>query len=198
MERIILSGSPRKNGKCAAISMAVQARLEALFPQDKARVILLPEIDEISGCTSCDFCEPNGGDCYIPDKMQGLYKDLGAADSLIIVSPVYFSGPPAQLKAIYDRFQAYFWAHDSKADKGAAILFAVGDGLGGDPHGFEPLVTITRSALAVAKFRLERSFACIGVPKDVAVSCVSRLAREHFQETGIASSQVDHTVFSEE
>ena len=198
MERIILSGSPRKNGKCAAISMAIQARLETLFPQDKARVILLPEIDGISGCTSCDFCAPNGGDCYIPDKMQGLYKDLAAADCLIIVSPVYFSGPPAQLKAIYDRFQAYFWTHDKQTPKSPAILFAVGDGLGGDPHGFEPLVTITRSALAVAKFRLERSFACIGIPKDAAVSCVSRVDREHFQETGTASSQVDYTIFCEE
>ena len=197
MERIILSGSPRKNGKCAAISMALQARLESLFPQDKARVILLPEIDGISGCTSCDYCAPTNGDCHIPDKMQGLYSDLAAADALIIASPVYFSGPPAQLKAIYDRFQAYFWAHNKETPKSPATLFAVGDGMGGDPHGFEPLVTITRSALAVAKFRLEHSFACIGVPEDVAVSCVSSLDREHFQETGTASSQVDYTVFSQ-
>ena len=41
-----------------------------------------------------------------------------------------------------------------------AKLMVVGQG--GDPHGFGPLETIMRSALAVAGFRLEEVLPCIG------------------------------------
>ena len=64
------------------------------------------------------------------------------------------------MKALLDRFQPLFSTYDPKAPKRPAKLMVVGQG--GDPHGFGPLETIMRSALAVAGFRLEEVLPCIG------------------------------------
>jgi hypothetical protein len=65
---------------------------------------------------------------------------------------VYFAGPPSQLKAALDRLQPHYWKGTRRQPKRPACLYVVGEG--GDPHGFAPLVTICRSALAVAGFEL--------------------------------------------
>ena len=92
--------------------------------------------------------------------MRELYALLDDADELVVVSPVYFAGPPAQLKALLDRLQPYFWS-DARADaKRPAVLHVVGEG--GDPHGFEPLVGIVRSALACAGFALLTVYDWVG------------------------------------
>lgn len=92
--------------------------------------------------------------------MAELLRLLRVADELTLVSPVYFAGPPSQLKAVLDRFQPCYWAGLRKGPKRPAHLIAVGEG--GDPHGFEPLVVICRSALAVAGFELVDVQARIG------------------------------------
>ena len=77
-----------------------------------------------------------------------------------MVSPVYFAGPPSQLKALLDRLQPYYWTNARVEEKRPAVLHMVGEG--GDPHGFSALVSIVRSALAVAGFRLETVFDWVG------------------------------------
>ena len=92
--------------------------------------------------------------------MRELYALLDDADELVVVSPVYFAGPPAQLKALLDRLQPYFWSDARAGAKRPAVLHVVGEG--GDPHGFEPLVGIVRSALACAGFTLEMVYDWVG------------------------------------
>lgn len=113
----------------------------------------------ISGCDHCDACMSTG--CCIKsdqgeDDMPVLDAMLDHASMLVVVCPVYFAGPPAQLKAVYDRFQPR-WVRRYRMgipalEKRPAALVVVGDGE--DPFGYSPLVTITRSALNIAGFRL--------------------------------------------
>ena len=97
--------------------------------------------------------------CAIRDDMDDIYPLLEDADELIVVAPVYFAGPSSQLKAMLDRFQPYFWTR-MRARKRPCTLHVVGEG--GDPHGFDPLVGVVRSAAAVAGFRLERVLDWVG------------------------------------
>ena len=129
----------------------------------------------VAGCIGCDACRDNiaklaelgedaiGDDfapCAIDDDMQEIYELIDAADEITVVSPVYFAGPPSQLKALLDRLQPYYWTNARAEEKRPAVLHVVGEG--GDPHGFDPLVGCVRSAAAVAGFRLERVLDWVG------------------------------------
>lgn len=130
---------------------------------------------DVGGCTGCDACRDNiaklaelgeealdddFAPCVIDDDMQEIYEFIDAADEITVVSPVYFAGPPSQLKALLDRLQPYYWTNARVEEKRPAVLHVVGEG--GDPHGFSALVSIVRSALAVAGFRLETVFDWVG------------------------------------
>lgn len=88
------------------------------------------------------------------DDMKELYAQLNCADELIIVSPVYFSGAPAEFKVLLDRMQPYYLRNRAlgveKAAYKPAILHIVGEG--GDPHGFKPLAFEVKSAFSQAGF----------------------------------------------
>lgn len=94
------------------------------------------------------------------DDMQDIYSLLPIADELIVVAPVYFSGAPAPLKALLDRLQPHFWAETRKGKKRPETLHVVGEG--GDPHGFDPLISEVKSSTACAGFRLERVLDWVG------------------------------------
>lgn len=154
-------------------------------PEDGVSVVAVSSVD-VAPCMGCDACRkalpkddgaypeiPEKGDplaqcnlvfrsdasahqCIIGDEMAEVRKHLDAADELIVVSPVYFSGAPAQLKALLDRMQPYFWSNlrERTKERRPCTLHVVREG--GDPHGFDPLVGVVRSAFGVAGFKLER------------------------------------------
>lgn len=102
--------------------------------------------------------------------MQELYELLDECDELMIVSPVFFAGPPAQFKAVCDRMQSYYWSSKRQESKKPLSLYVIGEG--GDPHGFEPLVTIVKSSMAVAGFNLECIYNGVGMSLDELVSLI--------------------------
>lgn len=158
MSSLLISASPRAEGRSAQLAAAL---FEA-WPQEKQeRTTLFSLADHaINPCTACDACKQDYH-CIIGDDMQLLYPLFESVDDLTIVSPVFFAGPPAQLKALLDRLQPYFWKsiQEGRAPKRPASLYVVGEG--GDPHGFEALVISTRSALAVTGFSLENVYNCV-------------------------------------
>ena len=160
MRAVVLMGSPRRAGRGAAGAAQVADGLRAQG-YDEVRIIDVAALS-VAGCRGCEACaRPPAHACVIRDDMDTLLPVLDAADVLAVVAPVYFAGPPAQLKAVLDRLQPHFWRGTRTArPKRPARLYVVGDG--GDPHGFGPLVTIVRSALAVAGFRVEQVRARIG------------------------------------
>ena len=98
------------------------------------------------------------------DDMKELYAQLNSADELIIVSPVYFSGAPAEFKVLLDRMQPYYLRNRAlgveKAAYKPAILHIVGEG--GDPHGFKALASEVKSAFSQAGFAVSRVLNWVG------------------------------------
>ena len=191
MNRVIIMGSPRSNGRSARLAeMLFEANIDEC-PEDELFLVPVSELD-IAPCVGCGACrmfseqgngaeggaeaqaakadESEDGEAddvpdypYCPrfdDDMQDVYALLPYADELIVVSPVFFSGAPASMKAVLDRLQPHFWAQTRKKGKRPATLHVVGEG--GDPHGYGPLVSEVRSALAVAGFKLERVLDWVG------------------------------------
>lgn len=186
MKRLIIVGSPRTEGKSAMLAELLFETCIEECPEDEVFLAPVSTLD-ISGCVACDWCRrqaageldeeevakkaadassddaPAPRHCRVRDDMDDVYPLIDTADELIVVSPVYFASAPAQLKALLDRFQPYFWTK-TRARKRPATLHVVGEG--GDPHGFDPLVGSVRSAAAVAGFRLERVLDWVGKIND--------------------------------
>ena len=183
MNRVIIAGSPRSNGRSAHLAeMLFEACIEEC-PEDEVYLAPVSEL-EIGACIGCGGCsklrtfevtDDNGETqaerlhrCVFDDDMAELHDLLLDADELIVVSPVYFSGAPAPMKALLDRMQPFFyqWLDERAAGEGRllqkrpAVLHVVGEG--GDANGYVPRVGEVRSALAVAGFKLERVFDWVG------------------------------------
>lgn len=176
MNRLIIVGSPRANGRSAALAELLFESCIDECPDDEVALAPVSTL-QIDPCQGCDGCkalvegsprEPRSDEaddeaprrCVVDDDMADIYELVDAADELIVVSPVYFAGAPAQLKALLDRLQPYFWTDARKQSKRPATLHVVGEG--GDPHGFEPLVGVVRSSLSCAGFALERVLDWVG------------------------------------
>ena len=175
MKRVIITGSPRTQGRSAHVAeMLFEANIDER-PEDELFLVPISEI-EVGPCIGCGACREltdvtfradDGAEyteprprCVFDDDMQTLYDLLDDADEVTIVSPIYFSGAPAPLKCLLDRLQPYFYADTRKAPKRPATLHVLGEG--GDPHGFDPLVSEVKSALACAGFRLITVFDWVG------------------------------------
>ena len=176
VEILFICGSPRARSSEALLSLLEQGAREV---GARSRRFLLSN-KHLAPCTGCGYCEKKG-ECVlakagsslkVDDDYDELIEALSYADALAVVSPLYFAGPPAQLKALFDRMQP-FWSRqyllgEPLAAKRPAQIFILGGG--GDKHGYEPLVTISKSSLAVAGFSVEKVQNFIGFkyPKDVA------------------------------
>lgn len=183
MNRVIIVGSPRSNGRSAHLAeMLFEACIDEC-PEDELYLVPVSEL-QIGSCIGCNSCrkavelvfENDDGTestewrhrCVFDDDMQELYGLLEDADEVTVVSPVYFSGAPSSMKALLDRLQPFFWrwheereaADGTVSEKRPAVLHVVGEG--GDPNGYVPLVAEVRSALAVAGFKLERVVDWVG------------------------------------
>ena len=178
MHRVIVVGSPRADGRSALLADELFNACIEECPEDGVSIVSVASLD-VNPCRGCDACReatqapeklPEADDnlamipevaengavlhrCVIHDDMTDVRKHLDAADELIVVSPVYFAGAPAQLKALMDRLQPYYWSGLRHEVRRPAVLHVVGEG--GDPHGFEPLISTVRSAFACAGFELE-------------------------------------------
>ncbi|MDR0350797.1 MAG: flavodoxin family protein, partial [Coriobacteriales bacterium] len=172
---LFISGSPR-NGSCVALIDLIERGARQAGAKTQRFLLSKKHIAPCVGCGSCN----KTGSCVLATKTRaGRFTDdylelkatLERVDALAIVAPLYFAGPPAQLKALYDRMQPY-WAQRyllglETPEKRPAHLFVVGGG--GDAHGHAPLVGSTKSALAVAGFNLEKVNNFIGFirPKEL-------------------------------
>lgn len=177
MNRLIIVGSPRTDGRSAHLADLLFESCIDECPDDELALapVSTLAIEPCQGCDACKAlaaCAASGGAsdgetaeeacrrCVIDDDMAEVYELIDAADELVVVSPVYFAGAPAQLKALLDRLQPYFWTDARHGRKRPATLHVVGEG--GDPHGFEPLVGVVRSSLSCAGFALERVLDWVG------------------------------------
>jgi len=106
MGRVLaIAGSPRKGGNSDVLldsfiegAAASGHDVEKIYVCDKS----IAPCDEKNACYKA-------GVCCIKDDMQELYDKILNADLLVIATPTFFMGVPAQLKAFIDRCQS-LWA----------------------------------------------------------------------------------------
>lgn len=122
MKIVILTGSPHPKGTTSVLAQnykegALQTGHEVL-QFDTARLDIKP-------CLGCDYCYKHGGQCVHKDDMAEINEAVTAADKVVLVTPLYYYGMTAQLKACIDRF------------------YAANDALMADPKSFELLAACT-------------------------------------------------------
>ena len=119
-------GSPRQGGNSdQLLEKALQGAKSA---GDEVTSLRAADLD-ISGCQDCGACEETG-ECTVDDDMQKVYSRLDDADAIVLASPIFFYGSPAQLKALIDRAQAPWnrrrLSGKQKHESGTGYLIAVG------------------------------------------------------------------------
>ncbi len=101
MKVLVLTGSPHMQGTTAFLADefctgAKEAGHEVVrFETAKM---------DIHPCTGCFHCRRNNGKCVYDDDMSKIYPHLLAADTVALVTPLYYFGMTAQLKRTIDRF----------------------------------------------------------------------------------------------
>ena len=172
MNRMIIAGSPRLYGRTAALAQQLFDACIEDCPDDGVSLASVASLD-IEPCIGCGACGAQRNDilpdeaadddpeafrrirysCPIEDDMADVAETLDAADELLVVCPLYFAGPPSQMKVLIDRLQPYFHSDLRHGDLRPAALHVVGDG--GNPVGWQPLADILSSALLCAGFRVQ-------------------------------------------
>jgi multimeric flavodoxin WrbA len=123
---VVVMGSPRKSGNCAALAERTAAGLADSGVS--VETFNLHEMN-IKPCTACDSCTESADTlCVIEDDMQTLYPKLLGADALVIATPVYWFTMSAQTKLFMDRCYA-LGSPPGAGLKGKAVglLLAYGD-----------------------------------------------------------------------
>lgn len=124
-----LQGSPRKQGNTDFLLRAFMQAVE----REGARTYIVRVCDKhIIPCRECGICEEKGF-CPIQDDMAPeIYPLLRSADVIVMATPIFFYGTPAQLKALIDRCQV-LWArryrlklHDPADNHRRGYLLALG------------------------------------------------------------------------
>lgn len=97
-----LAGSPRRQGNSE--TLLDEALSGAQSVGARTEKIAIPQL-KISPCRHCGGCLSDAR-CVLHDDMGQMYEKLRHTDLLILATPVFFLGLPAQTKAFIDRCQA--------------------------------------------------------------------------------------------
>lgn len=103
MKITVITGSPHRNGTSALLAdkfiEGAKAAGHDVFRFNAA-------FEEVNPCLGCDHCLMNNSVCVHKDAMSNLNGELFAANLVAFVTPLYYWGMSAQLKAVIDRFYA--------------------------------------------------------------------------------------------
>ena len=122
MNIVVLTGSPHRQGTTALLAerfiQGAQQAGHSVFRFDAA-------FEAVHPCIACDHCRAHDHACVFKDGMEALNPHLLAADLVALVTPLYFYGISAQLKAALDRF----YANDDRlmGSRQAVLLAACAD-----------------------------------------------------------------------
>lgn len=112
---LILSGSPKKDGNTKTLVdwFTEGARTKGADIEIVQTAFLKYKS---LGCTSCRSCQKiDKYECVIDDEAKPVLKKMADMDVIVMATPLYFYGPSAQLKLVFDRmFSLYKW--DNKAN----------------------------------------------------------------------------------
>lgn len=112
--------SPRQGGNTQTM---VEEALGAAAKTGAETELVLVADKNIAPCDACATCRETGI-CRLKDDMQPIYQQLGAADAIILGTPVYFGNLSAQAKAIIDRTYLFLGDRRLKGKVAAPIVVA--------------------------------------------------------------------------
>lgn len=102
MKVVILTGSRHKNGTSFLLA---DKFCEGAGISGHEVIRYDAALMNVKGCTGCNACKQKGC-CIQKDDFEAIIADILAADMIVFVTPVYFYGMTAQLKAVIDRFHS--------------------------------------------------------------------------------------------
>jgi multimeric flavodoxin WrbA len=102
MKVLGIMGSPRTGGNT---DLLLDEALKGAQSKGAEVEKIIVDNMRIEPCREYYHCLKNG-ECSIKDDMDEIYTKLIEADLVIVASPMFFYGMPAQLKALIDRCQA--------------------------------------------------------------------------------------------
>jgi multimeric flavodoxin WrbA len=105
MRVLAIAGSPRRGGNTDTLLARFMEGAGGKGAEGKTISVCNLKI---AGCVHCDACLA-AGNCRVNDDMQMVYREMEAADRIVMASPLQFMSVSAQLKAMIDRCQA-LWA----------------------------------------------------------------------------------------
>ena len=125
MQKIeILIGSPRKRGNSYLMAEMLIDGLNK--DRSVSNMSFLYNFD-IKPCIDCRRCKKETMVCVLKDDMKELYNQVESSDVLIIATPIYWFGPSAKTKLLFDRFRPYY-ANKRLTGKRFALLLPAGTG----------------------------------------------------------------------
>jgi len=104
MKILALIGSPRRRGNTDLLVDAALA--EAAKHGHEGKKLSLYDYD-INPCVDCRACKLGEKVCVQKDDMPKIYREIDAADAIILATPIYWYGPTAQMKLLIDRLRPY-------------------------------------------------------------------------------------------
>lgn len=111
---VILQASPKKDGNTASL---VKWFIEgAAGDGADIKVIETAFLKyKTNGCVSCRACQVSAEyGCVINDDARPVLLQMAEADVIVMATPLYFFGPSAQLKLVFDRmFSLYKWDNET-------------------------------------------------------------------------------------
>ncbi|HVP95904.1 flavodoxin family protein [Methanoregula sp.] len=115
MKLIAFNGSPRKKWNTA--TLLEHALKGAKSEGAKTELIHLYDLD-YKGCTSCFACKRIGGKsyghCAIKDDLHPVFKKVGAADAILIGSPIYYAITTGETRCFLERLMFQYSVYDKE------------------------------------------------------------------------------------
>lgn len=129
MKLMVLTGSPNAKGTTDRLA---EEFIRGASQAGHTVTRFNAAFEEVHPCIGCQRCLETGT-CVFRDAMDNLLPQLAEADGIVLVSPIYYYGLTAQLKAVLDRFYSANAA--LQHNKSAALMVALADTQPGSADG---------------------------------------------------------------
>ncbi|MDO4543146.1 MAG: flavodoxin family protein [Clostridia bacterium] len=120
MKITVLQGSPHKNGSS---NLLAEQFIKGAGEAGHEITVLDAAHMSVHPCIGCGKCGMNG-ECAFKDDNTEIRNSLLEADMAVFVTPIYYFGMSAQLKAVIDRFYSYTTRLSAKGLKAVLITAA--------------------------------------------------------------------------
>ena len=119
MKVLIINGSPRKDGNCAAL---INEAVGVFEKEGVGHELFEIGGKTVRGCEACGYCAKHG-QCVFNDEVNGLADLLDECDGMLVVSPVYYGSANGSVVSLLDRL-FYSSRCDKRMKVGAAFAVA--------------------------------------------------------------------------